>query len=56
MNPEVSGHVLRFVAADCGEADVRHALPQAERVELRPIGLKRIFLALAKEGRRPCDS
>jgi ABC-2 type transport system ATP-binding protein len=52
INVEVADRVLRFVAADCGEDEVREALGGVERVETRPLGLKPLFVALAKEGRR----
>lgn len=52
MNVEVSGRLVRFIAADCTERDVRSRLGEVESVESRALGLKPIFLALAREGRR----
>lgn len=52
LNVEVSNRVLRFVAADCAESEVQNAIQGVERIEIRKIGLRPIFLALAKDGRK----
>jgi len=52
MSVEASGRVVRFIAAGWGEQEVRQELGEVDRVEIRPLGLKPIFLALAKEGRK----